>query len=97
VDQAVDPVEVHESAEVDDVGDRALDHLAGLETIQDLLADLLALLLEDCAPGEDDVVAAAVQLDYPALEGLSSELLEVLDPADVDQGPAGSRARRGRG
>src|SRR5204862_6207420 len=48
VDQAVDPVEVDERAEVDDVRDRALDDLAGLEAVEDPLAVLLALRL---APG----------------------------------------------
>ena len=85
VDQAVDPVEVDEGAEVDDVGDLAFDHLAGLEAAEDLLADLLALLLEHRAAREDDVVAAAVELDHFALERLAHELIEVVDAADVDQ------------
>ena len=46
MDQPVDAVEVDERAEVDDVGDRALDDLAGLEAVEDPLAVLLALLLE---------------------------------------------------
>src|SRR5918997_226248 len=45
VDEAVDAVEVHERAEVDDVGDLALDDEAGLQAVQDLLTLLLALLL----------------------------------------------------
>src|SRR4029077_14995208 len=67
-------------------GDLALDHLTGLEIAQDLLADLLALLLEDRAAGEHDVVAGAVELDHLALELLAHELVEVLDAADVDEG-----------
>ena len=35
VDEAVDAVKVHERAEVDDVGDRALHHLAGLQLVED--------------------------------------------------------------
>src|SRR6185437_14983854 len=58
MDQAVDAVEVYEGAEVDDVRDLALDDLARLEPSEDLLADLLALFLEDGAAREDDVVAA---------------------------------------
>ena len=85
VDQAVDALEVDEGAEVDDVGDLALDDLAGLEAAEDLLADLLALLLEHRAAREDDVVAGAVELDHLALELLAHELVEVLDAADVDQ------------
>src|SRR5262249_19885308 len=85
VDQAVDPVEVDEGAEVDDVGDLALDDLAGLQASEDLLADLLALFLEDRAAREHDVVAAPVQLDHFALEFLAEELVEVVDAANVDQ------------
>ena len=86
VDQAVDAVQVHEGAEVDDVRDRALDDHARLEPVEDLLPDLLALLLEDRAAAQDDVVARAVQLDDLALDLGAEELVEVLDAPDVDQG-----------
>ena len=85
VDQPVDPVEVDEGAEVDDVRDRAGDDVAGREPVEDRLAHLLALLLEHCAPREDDVVAAAVELDHLAAKRLARELLQVLDAADVDE------------
>src|SRR5947207_346408 len=61
VDQAVDAVEVHEGAEIDDVGDRALHHLTGLEAVEDLLAHFLALLLEHGAAAQYHVVARAVR------------------------------------
>ena len=41
VDQAVDAVEVDERTEVDDVRDLALDDVAGLQTIEDLLRSSL--------------------------------------------------------
>src|SRR3954471_16096290 len=85
MDQAVDPVEVDEGAEVDDVRDLALDHHAGLKAAEDLLADLLALLLQDGAAREHDVVAAAVELDDLALERLALELVQVVDAPDVDE------------
>src|SRR5262249_27582102 len=85
VDQTVGPVEVDEGAEVDDVRDLPLADLARLEPPEDLLADLLALFLEHRAAREDDVVAAAVELDDFALEFLAEELVEVVDAADVDQ------------
>src|SRR3954451_10119734 len=85
MDQAVDPVEVHEGAEVDDVRDRALHDLARLQAVEDLLADLLALLLEDGAPTQDHVVARAVELDDLALDLRAEELVEVLHAGEVDE------------
>ena len=85
VDQAVDAVQVHERAEVDDVRDVALHDLAGLQAVQDLLADLLALLLQNGAAREHHVVARAVELDDLALDLGGHELVQVLHPADVHQ------------
>ena len=79
------PVEVDERAEVDDVGDRALDDLPRWSRSRICWRDLLALLLEHRAAREHDVVARAVQLDHLALDLLAEELVEVLDAADVDQ------------
>src|SRR3954471_6840829 len=85
VDQAVDAVEVHERAEVDDVRDLALDDEAGLQAVEDALAVLAALLLEHRAARQHDVVARPVELDDLALERLPEELVEVRDAPDVDQ------------
>ncbi len=85
VDQAVDAVEVDERAEVDDVRDRALHDLAGLQAVEDPLAVLLALLLEHGAPRQHHVVAAAVELDHLALDRRAHVLVEIGHPADVDQ------------
>src|SRR5690242_12665904 len=85
VDEAVHSVEVDERAEVDDVRDLALDDVARLQAVEDLLALLLALLLEHGAPREDDVVARSVQFDHLRAELLAEELVEVLHAADVDE------------
>src|SRR4029077_15176353 len=85
VDEAVHPVEVDEGAEVDDVGDRSLDDIAGVEAVEDPLPLLLALLLEHGAARKHDVVARTVELDDLALELLAEELVEVLHAADVDE------------
>src|SRR5512132_4406089 len=85
VDQPVHSVEVDEGAEVDDVRDLPLDDIARVEPVEDRLAHLLALVLEDGTTGEDDVVPRAVQLDHLAAELLAEELVEVLDAADVDE------------
>ena len=85
VDQAVDAVEVDERAEVDDVRDLALDDEARLQAVEDLLALLLALLLQHRAAREHDVVARAVELDDLALDRVAHVLVEVRHAADVDQ------------
>src|SRR5438045_1204338 len=85
VDQAVDAVEVDERAEVDDVGDDALHHQTGLQAIEDLLALLLALLLEHGAARQHDVVARPVELDDLALDLLRHVLVEVGYAPDVDE------------
>ena len=85
VDQAVHAVQVDERAEVDDVRHLSLHHVARLQLIEDLLALILALLLQHRAAREDDVVAGAVELDHLCTEFLAEELVEVLHTANVDQ------------
>src|SRR3954463_2164235 len=85
VDEAVHTVEIDERAKVDDVRDRPRDDVARVEPVEDALAVGLALLLEDCAAREHDVVARAVQLDDLAAQLLPQELVEILDAADVDE------------
>src|SRR6185295_18468102 len=85
VDQAVHAVEIDEGAEVDDVRDLAVDDVARVEPVEDRLPHLLALVLEDGAARQDDVVARAVELDHLAAELLAHELVEVLHAADVDE------------
>ena len=85
VDQAVHPVQVDEGAEIDDVGDLPVDDVARVEPVENRLAHLLALVLEDGAAREHDVVARAVELDHLAAELLPEELVQVLHAADVHQ------------
>src|SRR4051812_3600008 len=85
VDQAVHAVEVDERAEVDDVRDLTLDDVAWREPVEDRLAHLLALVLEDGAAREHDVVPRTIELDHLAAELLAQELVEILDATDVDQ------------
>src|SRR5439155_2994038 len=85
VDQFVHPVEVDERAEVHDVRDLAVDHVARVQPIENGLSHLLALVLEHGAAREDDVVARTVELDDLAAELPAQELVEVLHAADVDE------------
>ena len=61
------------------------DDEAGLQAVEDLLADLLALLLEHRAAREHDVVARAVELDHLGLDLRAHVLVEVGHAADVDE------------
>src|ERR1700730_2893561 len=85
VDQAVDAVEVDERAEVDDVRDLPFDHESRLQPVEDLLAELLALLLENRGARPDDGVARAGELDHLRLDLRAHVLVQVRDAADVDQ------------
>src|ERR1044072_8340957 len=57
VDQPVHPVQVDEGAEVDDVRDRAVDDVARVEPVENLLALVLALVLAGGAAGGGDAGA----------------------------------------
>jgi len=85
VDEAVHPIQVDERAEIHDVRDLTVDNVARLEPVEDRLAHLLALVLDDRAAREHDVVARAVELDHLAAELLGHELVQVLHAADVHQ------------
>src|SRR6185437_2329999 len=63
----------------------SLDNVARVEPVEDRLTHLLALVLEDGATREYDVVPRAVELDHLAAELLAHELVEVLHAADVDE------------
>ena len=82
VDQPVDPLEIDERAEIDDVGDLPLDDLARLQPAEDLLADLLALS-SSTAPERTTLPRDSAR--SPCIRGLAHELIEVLDSPDVDQ------------
>src|SRR5271166_5414175 len=85
MNQPVDSVEVDERAEVDDVGDLPLHDQPRLQAVENLLADLLALLLQHRAAREHDVVARAVELDHLALDLRAHVFVEVRYAADVHQ------------
>ena len=85
MDQAVDAVEIDEGAEVDDVRDLTFDHQPGLQPVEDLLAHLLALLLEHRAARQHDVVARAVELDDLRLDLRAHVLVQVGHAPDVHE------------
>ena len=84
VEEAVHAVEVDERAEVGDVLDHALADLAGLDGVKEGAALLRALLLDELAAGEDDVLPLEVDLEDLEVVGLAHVLVEVLGGLDVD-------------
>src|SRR5262245_26382772 len=83
VEQAVDAAEVDEGAVVSEVLHHALQDCTLAQVLEGLLLQLLTLLLEEHAPGQDDVPALLVELDDLELEFLRDVLVEVPDGADV--------------
>ena len=84
VEQAVHAAEVDEGAEVGDVLDHALPHLADGELLHQVLALVGPLVLQDHPPAHDDVPPPLVQLDDLELVGLSQQLVDVGHPAQRD-------------
>ena len=85
MDESIDAFQIDEGAEVDDVADGALDDVADVQVVDDLLTHFLALFFQHGAAREHDVVAIAIHLDDAAADLLADVLLEVLDATDVDQ------------
>ena len=86
VEEAVEAVEIEESAKLGEVLDAALHLGAFFEVGEKLGALLIALLFDQFAAGEDDVFAVLVEFDDAALDLLTHELAEVLRRVDVDLG-----------
>ena len=85
VQQAVDAAEVHERAVVGQVLDRALDHVAFLQVVEQLRALGAVFLFDHRASRHHDVVAALVELDDLELEFLALEVARVAHRAHVDE------------
>src|SRR6185312_9599646 len=83
VQEAVDAAQVDERTEVGDVLDRALDNLPGLNAIEGLALELLALLLDELAAGDDDVAAFLVDLQDDRVDRAANPVGNLAWPADV--------------
>src|SRR2546425_776280 len=77
VEQSVHAAQIDEGAEVGDVLDDALPHLAHLQLFHEDVALGLALGFEQHATAHHDVAASLVQLDDLELEALAQELVDV--------------------
>ena len=84
VQQAVHALEVDEGAEIGEVLDHALDVVALVDGLEECLALLGALGLDDLAAAEDDVLAVVVDLDDLELVDVTDVFGEVLRRDDVD-------------
>src|SRR5664280_2160811 len=86
MEQAVDPIEVDECAEVGDILDGAFADISGRHFGQELLPAFRAFLFDEFAAGQDDVLAFLVDFDDFEIVVIADVLLEVLGRGDVDLG-----------
>ena len=84
VEQSVHTAQVHERTEVGDVLDHTGAHLADQQFLDQRLALLLALGLQDHAARNDDVPPTLVELDDLEVVGLPDQVLDVRNPAQSD-------------
>ena len=91
VEQAVHAAQVDEGAEVGDVLDDALPHLADRQLLHQVLALVGPLVLQDDPAAHHDVAAALVELDDLEVVGLAQQLVDVGHPAERDLAPGQER------
>src|SRR5262249_7378631 len=84
VQQAVDPAEVHERAEVGDVLDHALAGIADLDLFEQLLLLDAAAVLDQLAATDHDVAPLLIDLENAAFDRLADVVADVRRPANVD-------------
>ena len=84
VQQTVDAGQVDERAEIGQVLDQAGDDVAHLDRLEEALALLVALLLDQLAAAQDDVFAVVVDLDDLEIVGVADELVQILGRRDID-------------
>ena len=84
VEKTVHTVEVDERAEVGDVFDDTLADLAGLDRLEEIATLAGALLFDEFAAGEHDVLPLDVDFENLEIVGLADVLIEVLGGLDVD-------------
>ena len=84
VEQAIQAVEVDERAEVGDVLDGALADVARHHLREELGALLVALLFDQLAARQDDVLALLVDLDHLEFVGVADVTGQVLGRGNID-------------
>src|SRR6185436_7721674 len=84
VEEAVDPAQVDEGAEVGDVLDDALADLPLLDVLEQLLLEALAFFLEEFPARDHDVHALGVDLDDARADRLADEVGDVVRAAEID-------------
>ena len=91
VQEAVEPAEVHEHAVFGDVLGLAGDHLAFGEGLEEVLTLGVAFFFKQHAAGNDDVAAAAVDLEHPEFVFLIHQRVHVRHGAQVHMGTGEER------
>src|SRR5262249_60493490 len=83
VQQAIDAAQVDEGAKFGDILDHARANLPRLDLGQQLLFHLLALILDQLAPTDNDIPPGLVNLQDFALDRLADVIRNIRRPADV--------------
>ena len=91
VNQAVHAADVHESAEVGQAANNALDHVALMQLFPGLGLLGLFLDLQNRLTGRDDALLGLVDLDDLQVHFLAHELVDLLDVAQGQQGSGNKR------
>ena len=84
VEQAVDAAEIHERAEVGDIGDVAAHEVALADILQQVLLLVVALILDELATRDDDIASLFVDLENHRAHRLADELADVARAAHIN-------------
>src|SRR5450432_725071 len=82
--KAIHAIEVDEGAEIGQILDRAVDAIAHLDALEEFLALLAALLLDELAAAEDDVLTVVVNLNNLEIVGVANELLQIFGRNNIN-------------
>src|SRR4030095_7916150 len=84
VQKTVHTSEVDKRAEIREVLDRTRNGIADFDAFEEFLTLLAALLLNQFAPAQDNVLPVVVDLDDFEIVGVADKLLEIARRDDVD-------------
>src|SRR5437868_15054284 len=84
MDESIDSAQIDECAEIGDRLDRTFEYLSALGLLDDLLALIEQMLLEQYLVRNDDVLVREVDLHHTDVQRLTNECIEIADRLGVD-------------